>query len=182
MYDAGPIQYVCSKKLIRNDITLQNGPEIFAHTMFLLSKSVPEFWSRRGQVFVFCVFPLRGVAKGGPGGSGTPESNSTKIIMDNTCTHQACTAHQADRTMNVLNELRSINCYGLVGYFWATARTIVQKSHAAMTSFIQSATDCDQGSQLSRISWDFPYFGACVPSPGLCLPGTQNVRCDTNSH
>jgi len=40
-----------------------------------------------------------------------------------------------------------------------------------------------------------PYFGACVPSPGLGLPGTQNVpyfretkvkifwmQCDTNSH
>ena len=37
--------------------------------------------------------------------------------------------------MNVSNELR-INCYELVGYFWATARTLVQKSRVAMTSFI----------------------------------------------
>jgi len=26
-----------------------------------------------------------------------------------------------------------------------------------------------------RISRDVPYFGACVPSPGLGLPGMQNV-------
>jgi len=34
------------------------------------------------------------------------------------------------------SELRSINCYELVGYFWATARTLVQKSRVAMTSFV----------------------------------------------
>ena len=40
--------------------------------------------------------------------------------------------------------LRSINCYELVGYFWATARTLVKKKYrVAMTSFIHSATDCD---------------------------------------
>ena len=30
---------------------------------------------------------VRGVAKGGPGGPGTPQSNPTKIIKDKTCTH-----------------------------------------------------------------------------------------------
>ena len=29
-----------------------------------------------------------------------------KIMKDKTCTYYACTAHLADRTMNVLNELR----------------------------------------------------------------------------
>jgi len=35
-----------------------------------------------------------------------PLSNPTKNINDKTCTHYACTAHYAARTMNVLNELR----------------------------------------------------------------------------
>ena len=39
------------------------------------------------------------------GGSWDPQSNPTKNIKDKTCTHYACTAHCADRTMNVLNEL-----------------------------------------------------------------------------
>jgi len=41
-----------------------------------------------GWVTVFgMVYIPRGVAKGGPGGPGTPQSNPTKIIKDKTCTH-----------------------------------------------------------------------------------------------
>ena len=80
---------------------------------------------------------------------GPPQSNPTKKIMkDKTCT-QYDTTHALhirliDLWMSWMNwELRSINCYEFVGYFWATARTLVQKSRVVMTSFIQSATDCD---------------------------------------
>ena len=54
-----------------------------------------------------------------------------------------------------------------------------------MTSFIQSATEARTVTRVanrpvfpgtSRISRDVPYFEACVPSPGLGLPGTQNVQ------
>ena len=51
-----------------------------------------------------CRKQTRGVAKGV--GSWDPQSNPTKIMKDKKCTHYACTAHYADRTMNVLNELR----------------------------------------------------------------------------
>ena len=48
----------------------------------------------------------RGVTRGVPGVLGPPNPIPLKIMKDKTCTHYACTAHLADRTMNVLNELR----------------------------------------------------------------------------
>ena len=44
-----------------------------------------------------------------------------------------------------------------------------------MTSFIQSATDCDYGCQPSRISQDVPYFGGLSPESRLGSSLTQNV-------
>jgi len=49
-------------------------------------------------------------------------------------------ADQSSYVPRSIHELRiityGINCYELVGDFWATARTLVQKSRVAMTSFI----------------------------------------------
>ena len=45
------------KKLIRNDITLQNGPDVL-RTLFVLSKSVPEFCSRTGAIFFILSIPI----------------------------------------------------------------------------------------------------------------------------
>ena len=69
------------------------------------------------------------------GGVLGPPNPSPLNIKDKTCTHYACTAHYACTMrirlilwMSWMNwELRSISCYELVGYFWATACTLVKK-------------------------------------------------------
>ena len=80
----------------------------------------------------------KNTGEGGSGGPGTPQSNPTKILrIKRVHTTHALHIRLIELWMSWMNwELRSINCYELVGYFWATARTLVQKSRVAITSFI----------------------------------------------
>jgi len=85
-------------------------------------------------------------------------------------------ADQSSYVPRSVRELRiistyGINCYELVGDFWATARTLVQKSRVAMTSFI--------GPPNQKSSWLRQWF--CVVDSALVLIGKFNTLGEVTS-